>query len=43
LIIQEQQRGQIGIALDAAWHKPVTELDEDKDDADRAMDLSLGW
>jgi len=43
LIIQEQQRGQIGIALDAVWHKPVTELDEDKEAAARAMDFSLGW
>ncbi|KAK4286032.1 hypothetical protein QN277_002646 [Acacia crassicarpa] len=40
---KERQGGQIGMALDAIWYEPITDLDEDKDAAGRAMDFSVGW
>ncbi|KAI9093261.1 hypothetical protein K1719_027275 [Acacia pycnantha] len=40
---KERQGGQIGMALDATWYEPITDLDEDKDAAGRAMDFSVGW
>lgn len=43
LLLQEEQRGSIGITLDSQWHEPLTNSSEDADAAERMQLFAAGW
>jgi beta-glucosidase len=40
---QERQKGVIGITNNCNWYEPLTDSEEDREAANRALEFSLGW
>jgi hypothetical protein len=43
LLLQGEQKGSIGITLDAQWHEPLTNSSEDANAAERMQLFAAGW